>query len=79
MRERLKTEIKTGSPGWWNIIEAAGGWDRIVLVNANNAANGRYEGKHLADIAKEMAKDPADAAFDLVAQGEGRVMAVYHA
>ena len=71
-------EIKTGSAGWWNIIEAAGGWDRIVLVNANNAANGRYEGKHLADIAKEMAKDPADAAFDLVAQGEGRVMAVYH-
>ena len=78
VRERLKTEIKTGSPGWWNIIEAAGGWDRIVLVNANNAVNSRYEGKHLADIAKEMARDPADAAFDLVAQGEGRVMAVYH-
>ena len=23
-RARLKQEIKTGSPGWWNIIEAAG-------------------------------------------------------
>ncbi|HYN09069.1 MAG TPA: amidohydrolase family protein [Vicinamibacterales bacterium] len=80
VRDRLKTEIRTGSPGWWNIIEAAGGWDRIVLVNANNAANARFEGKHLADIAREMGKDkdPADAAFDLVAQGEGRVMAVFH-
>jgi len=32
----------------------------------------------LTAIAREMGKDPADAAFDLVAQGQGRVMAVYH-
>jgi hypothetical protein len=29
-------------------------------------------------IARETGKDPADAAFDLVSQGQGRVMAVYH-
>src|SRR5688572_21037825 len=78
IRERLKAEIKTGSPGWWNIVEAAGGWDGIVLVNASNPSNARFEGKNLTAIAREMAKDPADAAFDLVSQGEGRVMAVYH-
>jgi N-acyl-D-aspartate/D-glutamate deacylase len=78
VRERLKREIETGSPGWWNIIEAAGGWDRIVLANASNAANARFEGKNIAAIAQEMGKDPADAAFDLVAQGQGRVMAVFH-
>src|SRR6185503_12376970 len=26
-RARLKRELATGSPGWWNIIEAAGGWN----------------------------------------------------
>jgi N-acyl-D-amino-acid deacylase len=77
-RSRLKREITTGSPGWWNIIEAAGGWDGVVLVNAQNPANARYHSKSVAQIAKEMGKDPADAAWDLVAQGSGRVMAVYH-
>ncbi len=77
-RARLKGEVKTGSPGWWNIIEAAGGWDRVVLVNAQNAANAKYVNKSIAQIAKETGKDPADAAWDLVVQGSGRVMAVYH-
>jgi len=77
-RARLKREIKTGSPGWWNIVEASGGWDNIVLANARNRDNARFEGKSLAQIAKELKKDPVDTAFDLVAQGEGRVTAIYH-
>lgn len=78
IRARLKKEIKTGSPGWWNIVEASGGWQNIVLVNARNKENSKYEGKTLADIAKELHKDPADTAFDLVSQGKGRVLAIYH-
>ncbi len=78
IRTRLKKEIKTGSPGWWNIIEAAGGWNGVVLANARNPENQKYIGKSLTAIAKEMRKDPADAAFDLVAQGQGRVTAIYH-
>ncbi|HWQ35271.1 MAG TPA: D-aminoacylase [Blastocatellia bacterium] len=77
-RVRLKEEIKTGSPGWWNIIEAAGGWDGVVMVNARNPENARFNGKTMTQIAKEWGKEPADAAFDLVAQGQGRVMAIYH-
>ena len=78
IRARLKNEIKTGSPGWWNIVEASGGWKNIVLVNARNEDNAKFEGKNLAEIAEEMKKDPADAAFDLVLQGNGRVLAIYH-
>jgi len=78
IRARLKQEVKTGSPGWWNIIEAAGGWNGIVLVNARNPANAKYEQRTIADIAKEQGRDPADVAWDLVAQGRGRVMAIYH-
>lgn len=77
-RARLKGEIKTGSPGWWNIVEASGGWENIVLVNAQNKDNEKYQGKSLAQIAKELNKEPVDAAWDLVAQGTGRVTALYH-
>ncbi|MEZ5346902.1 MAG: D-aminoacylase [Pyrinomonadaceae bacterium] len=78
IRALLKKELKEGSPGWWNIVEASGGWENVVLVNARNKDNTKYEGKNLAQIAKEMKKDPADAAWDLVSQGSGRVMAIYH-
>jgi N-acyl-D-aspartate/D-glutamate deacylase len=78
VRERLKQEIQTGSPGWWNIVEASGGWDHIVLVNARNPENARWVGSSIASIARELGKHPADAAWDLVLEGQGRVMAIYH-
>jgi N-acyl-D-amino-acid deacylase len=78
VRQRLKNEIRTGSPGWWNIIEAAGGWQGVVLANARNPDLVHFQGKSMVDIARELNKDPADAAFDLVAQGRGRVSAIYH-
>lgn len=77
IRTRLKREIETGVDGWWNIVEAAGGWDGIVLVNARNPENARFEGRSLAEIGRELGRDPADVAFDLVAAGQGRVMALF--
>jgi N-acyl-D-aspartate/D-glutamate deacylase len=78
VRARIKEEHRTGSPGWWNIVEAAGGWDRIILANARNPANAKYERKPMSDVAREMGREPADAAMDLVLAGEGRVTAIYH-
>ena len=78
VRERLKREIQSGSPGWWNIVEAAGGWNGVVLANARNPANAKYNGMRIPDIAKAMGKSEADAAWDLVLEGQGRVMAIYH-
>lgn len=79
IRARLKKEIRKGSPGWWNIIEASGGWKNIILVNAQNPENAKYQGRSIAAISKEMKKDPADTAFDLVVQGtQGRVLALYY-
>ena len=78
IRARLKHELETGSPGWWNIVEAAGGWDGVVLVNARNPAYAKYERKSIAQVAREMNTTPADAAWDIVAAANGRVMAIYH-
>jgi len=50
VRARLKEELVTGYPGWWNILEAAGGWDGVVLVNARNSENARFEGQTLSEI-----------------------------
>ena len=77
-RARLKQEVVTGSPGWSNLVEASGGWSGIVLANARNAANARFEGKTLEEIGTLTGKAPPDAAWDLVAEGDGRVMAIYH-
>jgi N-acyl-D-aspartate/D-glutamate deacylase len=78
IRARLKREIAEGIPGWSNLVDAAGGWNGVVLSNARNPQNAHLVGKSLADIGRELGKDPADAAFDLVSEGEGRVMAIYH-
>ena len=76
-RARLKKEIQTGSPGWWNIIEASGGWDHVALASTGNADDRRFVGKRIAEIANELNKDPADTAFDLVARSKDRASAIY--
>jgi len=78
IRAGLKREIVSGVPGWSNLVEAAGGWSGVVLSNARNPEHARFEGKSLEEIGKVWGKDPADAAFDLVAAGSGRVMAIFH-
>ena len=76
-RARLKNEIKTGSPGWWNIVEAAGGWKQVVLASSANPEHKRFENKNIEQIAKEWNKDPADAAFDIIVESNGRAGALY--
>lgn len=76
-RTRLKKEIKTGSPGWWNIVETAGGWKNIVLASSGNPEHKKFENKNIEQIAKEWNKDPVDAAFDLIAESNNRAGALY--
>jgi N-acyl-D-aspartate/D-glutamate deacylase len=77
IRARLKKEMQTGSPGWWNVVEASGGWDHIVLASSSNEEDARLVGKSIAAIATEKGRDPADTAFDLVARSKTRVSAIY--
>ena len=79
IRARLKREIVDGLAG---LVEHHRGGRRLGRRRARQRAQpGQREvraARRIAQIAKEMGKDPADAAWDLVAQGKGRVMAIYH-
>lgn len=79
IRARLKKEVAAGSvPGWSNLVQAAGGWDRIVLANAYNPKYDRYRYKSIAFIAKAMGEDPADLAWDIVLDAlPNRAMALF--
>lgn len=79
VRERLKREVRAGSqPGWSNLVEASGGWDRVVLANAFNPEYERHHGKSIAAIAAELGLDPADVAWDILLEAlPERAMALF--
>lgn len=79
IRERLKREVAAGSqPGWSNLIEASGGWDHVVLANAFNERYDKYRYKSIQHIAKELDRDPADVAWDILLEAQPkRAMALF--
>ena len=79
MRERLKREIGDRVAG---LVEPRRGRRRVGSRRARQRAESgaREVSRQVAwrRSRREWNKDPADAAFDLVSQGTGRVMAIYH-
>ncbi len=67
VRERLKREVAAGSqPGWSNLVQASGGWHRVVLANPFNPKYQPYRSKSIAAIAAMLGGEPADVAWDIV-------------
>ncbi|HKR33389.1 MAG TPA: amidohydrolase family protein [Steroidobacteraceae bacterium] len=80
VRERLKREVQGGSlPGWSNLVQASGGWDHVVLANAFDEGYDKYRYKSLEYIGKQLGKDPADVAWDILLKGapKNRAMALF--
>ncbi len=77
LRKRIKKEMKNGSPGWWNIVEASGGWKNIVIASMPQGGDKSLEGKSIAEIAKQMKKSPEDTVMDLVSSFTARISALY--
>lgn len=72
IRKRLKKEVIEGSPGWWNLVAAADGWQRITFASSTTGVNSKYEGKDFVEIARlRGVQDPADACFDMVLEEKG--------
>ena len=79
VRERLKKELAAGSqPGWSNLVAASGGWERVVLANSGSPAYDQYRYQSLAEIGRQLDRDPADVAWDIVLRARPkRAMALF--
>lgn len=78
-RERLKREIRSGIPGWYNHFTAVGGdWSRMLI-----SGGGAYQGQTMDRVQamKTAGKDPApdslDVLFDLLMEEGGSIPTVY--
>ena len=83
-RARMKREILSGLPGWYNHYLAVGGdWSRMLPSAALGPKNARFSGltmdKVLAGRAegKSPTPDPIDDLFDLLLEEGGSVSTIY--
>jgi N-acyl-D-amino-acid deacylase len=66
-RERVRAEVHKDDRGWENQYQCAGGGKGILIATVVNPALKKYEGKTVAEIAKDESKDEVDVIMDLVA------------
>jgi dihydroorotase/N-acyl-D-amino-acid deacylase len=64
VRRRVRSEIAGGISGWENVA-ADPGWDALVL--ADSGAHPEWAGRSLGDLGRELDRDPADVACDILA------------
>lgn len=62
-RERLRTAVEHGEPGFQSAVEGVG-WDRIVI---ESSGEGRWNGTDVATIADALQTDPFDVFLELLA------------
>ena len=76
-RERIKAEmIDSHAKCWENQYYGAGGGGGILVVTTFNPKLREYEGRTLAEIGKQLRKDPRDIAMDIVIADRGLTFAV---
>ena len=72
LRERIKKEMDDpDSRGWENQWYGSGGGDGVMVSEVLNQDLRKYEGKTLAEIGRELGKDPRDALMELVIADHG--------
>ena len=66
MRQRIRREMETPSAGWDNSWQKISGPDAILIGAVRNPALRKYQGKTLADVAKERGGDGIEALLDFL-------------
>jgi len=78
-RPRLKADIRSGLPGWYDHFTAVGGdWSRM-LISADNPYKGMTMDRVIAlkSEGRNPAPDPMDVLFDLLIEQNGSISTVY--
>jgi N-acyl-D-aspartate/D-glutamate deacylase len=84
LRDRLKNDIRSGLPGWYNHYTAVGkDWSRMLVSARLSAANKELEGQTMDKIiaskskGREPAPDPLDVLFEFLIEENGSVGTIY--
>jgi len=78
LRPRLRKDITTGLPNWYNHYLAVGGdWNAMLLVNLKNPKNKEFIGKRMSEVIAARGGDPVDVLLDLLVEEGGSVSTVY--
>jgi len=72
LRDRIKRDMNdANAKDWENQWYGSGGAEGVMLSTVADPSLRKLEGKNLAEIGKEMSKDPRDAVMDLVIADRG--------
>jgi N-acyl-D-amino-acid deacylase len=84
LRDRLKREIRSGLPGWYNHYTAVGGeWGRMLVSGQLSPTNRQFQGQTMDAIiaAKAAGRTPVpdalDVLFELLIEENGSVSTIY--
>jgi N-acyl-D-amino-acid deacylase len=66
VRRRIHRELVAGLPGWPNLLEAAGGWEQILIASVGRRELASAEGRTVAELARIAGADPLDWTLDLL-------------
>jgi N-acyl-D-amino-acid deacylase len=77
-RARMKKDILSGLPNWYNHYLAVGGdWYAMLLVNLKNPKNKPFVGKRMSELIAARGGDPVETLFDVLIEESGNVPTVY--
>ena len=77
VRRRIADSFTRMSEDFENTV-IEDGWENIVVVGFTKPSNKRFENESVAEIAKELGKDPAETAFDLMLDEDLDVSGIFH-
>ncbi|HEX4783855.1 MAG TPA: D-aminoacylase [Candidatus Sulfotelmatobacter sp.] len=76
-RASIKQDLATEHPNWENLYLGSGGASGVIVSGVVNPDLKKYDGKTLAQVAKEQGKEPLDALMDFVTADKGQTGAIY--
>ena len=84
MRDRMKRDIRTGLPGWYNHYTAVGGdWSRMLISGHLSPANLQFEGQTMDRIIAAKSAgvaphpDALDVLFDFLIDENGSISTIF--
>ena len=77
VRKKITAEMATDHADWENLYLDSGGGSGVMVAGVVNPELKKYDGKTIAQIAKEQNKQPIDALFDFVIADNGQTGALY--